>query len=264
MVQRPTICHFLAIVVDNKILEGQGRGSIKGLPHPFFLKSTLFTNSGCGKPIKAPPPSSSRILMSIIRAFKWGIICFCIMIGSHSIWRKPKLMLKAYHSNRSPFATVYVIFIKIWLLIYKLVTLILSILIEIWIDHIKRSIVLYPSKSPLPTIHVTLAIGNKLQQERWYLASGLCSRFQTLHIMDSPLKDKFWETATPCEHCISILPDKKIYNKVILDNVTKKPLKLWTNVQTLNIVHCQKVFPIFRSKSMYWHNSWWKQCGLVC
>ena len=26
-------------------LEGQGRGSVKDLPRPFFLKSTLFTNS---------------------------------------------------------------------------------------------------------------------------------------------------------------------------------------------------------------------------
>ena len=45
MVQRPTISHFLAKVVDNKILEGQGRGSIEGLAMPFLPKSTLFTNS---------------------------------------------------------------------------------------------------------------------------------------------------------------------------------------------------------------------------
>ena len=70
MVQRPTIRHLKALVVDNKILEGQGRGSLKDLPHPFFLKSTLFTNSEHGKPLIMPCPSSSRILMSIIRAFK--------------------------------------------------------------------------------------------------------------------------------------------------------------------------------------------------
>ena len=45
MVQRPTIPHFLAKVMDNKIPEGQGRGRVKDLPCPFFLKSTLFTNS---------------------------------------------------------------------------------------------------------------------------------------------------------------------------------------------------------------------------
>ena len=50
MVQRPTIRHLKALVVDNISLGGQGCGSLKGLPRPFFLKSTLFTNSGRGKP----------------------------------------------------------------------------------------------------------------------------------------------------------------------------------------------------------------------
>ena len=45
MVERPTIRHFLTKVVDSKNLEGQGHGSVKDLPRPFFLKSTLFTNS---------------------------------------------------------------------------------------------------------------------------------------------------------------------------------------------------------------------------
>ena len=42
MVQRPTIRHFLALVVGSNFLEGQGRGSVKDLPRPFFLKSLLF------------------------------------------------------------------------------------------------------------------------------------------------------------------------------------------------------------------------------
>ena len=42
MVQRPTIRHLKALVVDNKILEGQGRGTFKSLPRPFLLKSLLF------------------------------------------------------------------------------------------------------------------------------------------------------------------------------------------------------------------------------
>ena len=45
MLQRPITSHFLAMVVDNKILEGQGLGTIKDIPRPFFLKSTLFKNS---------------------------------------------------------------------------------------------------------------------------------------------------------------------------------------------------------------------------
>ena len=74
MVQRPTICHLKALVVDNKILGGQGRDSLKGLPRPCFLKSTLFTNSGRGKPLIMPRLCPSRIQMSIIRAFKWSIV----------------------------------------------------------------------------------------------------------------------------------------------------------------------------------------------
>jgi len=70
VVQRPTIPHLKALVVDNLNLGGQGLGSLKRLPHPFFLKSTLFTNSGRGNPLITPHPSSSGIKMSIIRAFK--------------------------------------------------------------------------------------------------------------------------------------------------------------------------------------------------
>ena len=61
VVQQLTIPHLKALVVDNDFLEGQGRGSLKRLPQPFFLKSTLFTNSGRGKPLIMPRPSSSRI-----------------------------------------------------------------------------------------------------------------------------------------------------------------------------------------------------------
>ena len=56
MVQRPTIRHFLALVVGNKNLEEEGRGGVMDLPRPFFLKSTLFTKSGRGKPLKQPRP----------------------------------------------------------------------------------------------------------------------------------------------------------------------------------------------------------------
>ena len=42
MVQRPTIRHFLALVVGSNIVEEQGCVSVKDLPRPFFLKSLLF------------------------------------------------------------------------------------------------------------------------------------------------------------------------------------------------------------------------------
>ena len=41
MVQKRTIPHFKALNVDKKIPEGQGRGSIIGLPRPIFLKSSI-------------------------------------------------------------------------------------------------------------------------------------------------------------------------------------------------------------------------------
>ena len=82
MLQRSTIPHFLAKVMDSKSLEGQGRGSVKDLPCPFFLKSTLFTNSGRGKPLIMPPPCPSRIQTSIIRPYKKDIICFSATFSS--------------------------------------------------------------------------------------------------------------------------------------------------------------------------------------
>ena len=56
MVQRHTISHLKALIVDKNIPGGQGRGSIMDLPRPFLLKSTLFTNGGRGKHLKQPRP----------------------------------------------------------------------------------------------------------------------------------------------------------------------------------------------------------------
>ena len=42
MVHRPIIPHFKGLVVDNKILEEHGCGSLKRLPRPFLLKSLPF------------------------------------------------------------------------------------------------------------------------------------------------------------------------------------------------------------------------------
>ena len=74
MVQRPTIPHFKPMV-KKKFPEEQGRGSIKDLSRPFFLKSTLSTNSGRGKLVKLPGTCPSRIMMCNIRALKWGMYC---------------------------------------------------------------------------------------------------------------------------------------------------------------------------------------------
>ena len=42
MVQRHTISHLKALIVDKNIPRGEGRGSIMGLPHPLFLKSSIY------------------------------------------------------------------------------------------------------------------------------------------------------------------------------------------------------------------------------
>ena len=42
MVQKHTISHLIALIVDKKIAGGQGRGSIMGLPRPLLLKSSIY------------------------------------------------------------------------------------------------------------------------------------------------------------------------------------------------------------------------------
>ena len=42
MVQRHLISHLKALIMETNIPGRQGHGSIKGLPHPLFLKSTIY------------------------------------------------------------------------------------------------------------------------------------------------------------------------------------------------------------------------------
>ena len=42
MIQRHTMSHLKALIVDKKICGGQGRASIMGLPHPLLLKSLIY------------------------------------------------------------------------------------------------------------------------------------------------------------------------------------------------------------------------------
>ena len=82
MAKRHSIPHFKHLIVDSKIPEGQGRGNIRSLPRPLFLKSAFFTKSGHGRPIIEPRPQSSGFKMLTIRAFKKGIVCFSTILGS--------------------------------------------------------------------------------------------------------------------------------------------------------------------------------------
>ena len=70
MAQRHLIPHFKPLIVDSKIPEGQGRGSIRSLPRPLLLKSEFFTKSRRGRQILMPCPQFSGFKMLTIRAFK--------------------------------------------------------------------------------------------------------------------------------------------------------------------------------------------------
>ena len=48
MVQEQMIPHWKALILDILILEEEGRGIVRGLPRPLFVKSVLFRKKGCG------------------------------------------------------------------------------------------------------------------------------------------------------------------------------------------------------------------------
>ena len=61
MVQRHTILHLKALIVDKKIPEGQGRGSIMGLPQSLFLKSSIYHEEWAWQANKNARPQIFRI-----------------------------------------------------------------------------------------------------------------------------------------------------------------------------------------------------------
>ena len=58
------IPHLNALIMDIKIPDKEGRGVIRGLPRPLFVKSVLFRKKGRGKSLMLPRPCPSRILLS--------------------------------------------------------------------------------------------------------------------------------------------------------------------------------------------------------
>ena len=70
MVQEQMIPHWKALILDILILEEEGRGIVRGLPRPLFVKSVLFRKKGCGNLLRLPRPCPSRISLSTTRAFK--------------------------------------------------------------------------------------------------------------------------------------------------------------------------------------------------
>ena len=61
MVQRHTISHLKALIVDKNILGGQGCGSIMGLPCPLFLKSSIYHKEWAWQANKEATPLTFRI-----------------------------------------------------------------------------------------------------------------------------------------------------------------------------------------------------------
>ena len=70
IVQKQMIPHLKALMMDIIILEEEGRGIIRGLPRPLFVKSVLFRKKGLGKSLMLPRPCPSRILLSTTIAKK--------------------------------------------------------------------------------------------------------------------------------------------------------------------------------------------------
>ena len=70
IVQKQMIPHLKALMMDILILEEEGRGIIRGLPRPLFVKSVLFRKKGRGKSLMLPRPCPSRILLSTTIAKK--------------------------------------------------------------------------------------------------------------------------------------------------------------------------------------------------
>ena len=61
MVQRHTISHLRALIVDKRFPEGQGRGSIMGLSRPHLLKSSIYHKEWAWQTNKNATPPIFRI-----------------------------------------------------------------------------------------------------------------------------------------------------------------------------------------------------------
>ena len=70
IVKKQMIPHLNALIMDIKIPDKEGRGVIRGLPRPPFVKSVLFRKKGRGKSLMLPRPCSSRNLLSTTIAKK--------------------------------------------------------------------------------------------------------------------------------------------------------------------------------------------------
>ena len=65
IVQKHMIPHLKGLVMDILIPEGEGRGVIRGLPLPLFVKSVLVRKKGRGNLLRLPRPCLPKISLSI-------------------------------------------------------------------------------------------------------------------------------------------------------------------------------------------------------
>ena len=86
IVQKQMIPHLKGLVMVILFPEGEGRGVIRGLPRPLFVKSVLFRKTGPGNLLRLPRPCPPRIILSIIWGLKWGIVGLCTACTFWIIW----------------------------------------------------------------------------------------------------------------------------------------------------------------------------------
>ena len=76
MVQRHTISHLRALIMDKKIPGGLGRGSIMGLPHPLLLKRSIYHKEWAWQTKKNATPPIFRIYEANYQTFQMRYCLF--------------------------------------------------------------------------------------------------------------------------------------------------------------------------------------------
>ena len=87
MVQRHTIPLLKAQIVDKSIPGGKGRGSIKDLSFPLFLKSSIYHKESAWQAKKNATPPIFRILIVLYQTFQMR---YCLFL--YYSWFSLKLM----------------------------------------------------------------------------------------------------------------------------------------------------------------------------
>ena len=114
-IKKQMIPHLNALIMDIKIPDKEGRGVIRGLPRPLFVKSVLFRKKGRGKSLMLPRPCPSRILLSTTIAKKWHIVGLC-NICSNIVFLAGSLAPRSRRQTRRQDEEKVIVFLplKLW------------------------------------------------------------------------------------------------------------------------------------------------------